>query len=131
MPFLGGLGTLVSPFATMASQVTSDFASGIMYPPPLPPPDPEPFEYLPPPAPVSIESTWGNTLHILATFTSFTALAAGAGVIMGLSAGACIGDRPKDEEEELSDDCASSLSPSLFDDADPDKDIKEAIIERI
>jgi hypothetical protein len=131
MPFggnMGGLKPFVSPFAQVASQVGTAYASNLISPPIPPPEEPEKFEYLPPPPPVYVGSTWSNTLHICATIASFTALAAGFGVVLGLTAGSCMGEEKVDEEEsETSEDS----DPSLFSENDPDKILKEEIIHNI
>jgi hypothetical protein len=123
----------VSPFAQVASQVGTQYASNLIAPPIPPPPEPETYEYLPPPPSVYVDSTWSNTLHIFASMASFTALAAGMGIVLGLTAGTCMGERDKlDNDDELEEDMDESTdSPSLFSDNDPDKLLKEEIIEKI
>jgi hypothetical protein len=128
---VGGIGaltkTFMSPFAATASEVGTAYASQLISPPDPPITEPEKLQHLPPPGPVYIDSSWSNTLHIFATFASFTALAIGFGVVLGIGAGACIGKRRR----EATDENSESDDSRLTDEDDPEQQLKDEIIQRI
>ena len=123
----------VSPFAATAGQVGNSYAAAMLAPPAPPQPEPDPPTlYLPPPGPIYLDTSWRDTGHILLTWLSVTALALGAGVVLGLGVSTCAGKRettesssPNESDEEFSHDTLSLGSD------DPEKQLKQTIIRNI
>lgn len=123
----------VSPFAATAGQVGNAYAASLIAPPQqtAPPPEP-PTLYLPSPKPVSLDTSWTETGHIVFTWISMTSLALGVGVVLGLASSTCIGKRELNEQSSSpsASENESEESLSLQSD-DPEKQLKQTIIRNI
>ena len=126
----------VSPFAATAGQVGNSYAASLIVPPPPAeaPPEP-PTLYLPAQGPVVLGTSWKETGHILLTWLSITSLALGAGVVLGLGASTCAGQRKEPQtpiSSEKSEEEYSSSSDNLsLGSEDPEKRLKQTIIQNI
>jgi len=76
-----------------AFAVTQQYAAARFGPQLMPPPPPpqEPYQYLPPQGPYSTGATWRDGCGTCATMLEITALFAGMGALLGISAELCIG----------------------------------------